>query len=81
MPFSLNIAPKVFTKLITVIVSSLRSEGILVAAYLDDWLVWAESKQLCKAHVQRVIAELEARGFIMNGTQPRSSVNPNSYER
>ena len=55
MLFSINVALRVFTKLVTIIVTSLRSKGILLAAYLDDWLVWAELKQLCKDHVTVVI--------------------------
>ena len=36
MPFGLNIAPRIFTKLADSIVQVLRSQQILVAAYLDD---------------------------------------------
>ena len=36
MPFGLNIAPRVFTKLTKVIIKELRLAGILIWAYLDD---------------------------------------------
>ena len=36
MPFGLNIAPRFFTNLANVIITDLRSQGILVVAYLDD---------------------------------------------
>ena len=39
VPFILNIMPRVFTKLVNVIVTGLRRQGVNVAAYLDDWLM------------------------------------------
>jgi len=39
MPFGLNIAPRIFTKLCSVIIKELRLKGIKILAYLDDWIV------------------------------------------
>ena len=39
MPFGLNIAPRIFTKLAEAILQFLRKQGFQVAAYLDDWLI------------------------------------------
>ena len=40
MPFGLNIAPRIFTKLMDQAVSQLRLKGVNILAYLDDLLVW-----------------------------------------
>ena len=39
MPFGLNIAPRIFTKLTRPILEELRAKGVCVVVYLDDWLV------------------------------------------
>lgn len=47
MPFGLNIAPKVFTKLCSVRIKELHLKGIKIFANLDDWIVWASSCEHC----------------------------------
>ena len=47
LPFGLNIAPGVFTRLTNVVVALLREKGVWAVAYLDDWLVWADSPEAC----------------------------------
>ena len=66
LPFGLNIAPGVFTRLTNVIVSCLREKGVCAVAYLDDWLVWADSHQACIIARDVVMLELERRGFLVN---------------
>ncbi|XP_068243795.1 uncharacterized protein [Palaemon carinicauda] len=66
MPFGLNIAPRIFTKLPDTVVQQLRLEGIQIAAYLDDWLVWAASKTVCLLAATMVIQFLDHRGFKIN---------------
>ena len=63
LPFGLNIAPGVFTRLTNVIVSCLREKGVCAVAYLDAWLVWADSHQACVIARDVVMLELESRGF------------------
>ena len=36
LPFGLNIAPRVFTRLTNVVVARLREKGVWAVAYLDD---------------------------------------------
>ncbi|VDO65266.1 unnamed protein product [Heligmosomoides polygyrus] len=50
LPFGLNSAPYVYTRLIKPVTGHLRNHGIRVVVYLDDWLFMRES-----------IDELEAR--------------------
>ena len=59
MPFGLNIAPRIFTKLTDTIIQVLRSQGIMVAAYLDDWIVWALTVAECRRAVRKVMAFLQ----------------------
>ena len=73
MPFGLNIAPRIFTKLTDSIIQVLRSWQILVAAYLDDWIVWAPTAAECLQSVRKVIAFLQHLGFQINKTKSRLS--------
>ena len=66
MPFGLNIAPRIFTKLVGVIIRHLRLVGIRVFAYLDDWFIWAESPKACQKALGFIQKVLAARGFIIN---------------
>lgn len=66
MPFGLNIAPYVFTKILKPILKHLRSEGIQTVVYLDDWLVLGKSKQICLQSVRKVICTLKLLGFLIN---------------
>ena len=66
MPFGLNIAPWMFTKLTRVVLKKLRGKGIMVVAYLDDWLVWAGSAGECQHATEVVIEFLVHLGFKVN---------------
>jgi len=54
MPFSLNIAPRVFTKLCSIIIKELRLKGIKIFAYLDDWIIWAPFHWQCLKALEMV---------------------------
>ena len=71
MPFGLNIAPKVFTKLVAKVLRELRSRGVQIAAYLDDWIVWASSPDECLAMAKITIEFLEELSFRMNVKKSR----------
>ena len=73
MLFGLNIAPRIFTKLTDSIIQVLRSQQILVAAYLDDWIVWAWTIEECLQSVRKVIAFLQYLGFQINEAKSRLS--------
>ena len=64
MPFGLNIAPRIFTKLSKAILRELRLKNINVPVYLDDWLVWASSAENCLMATKIVLDTLEVRGFL-----------------
>jgi len=66
MPFGLNIAPRVFMKLCSVIIKELRVKGIMIFAYLDDWIIWAPSCILCLQALQTVCRVIQKYAFIIN---------------
>ena len=43
LPFGLSTAPQEFTKTLAPVVQLLRSQGIRVHAYMDDWIIRADS--------------------------------------
>ena len=71
MPFGLNIAPRAFTKLADVVVQALRDQGISVAAYLDDWIIWAPSVEECLEATRKVIHFVQKLGFLVNFEKSR----------
>ena len=48
--FGLSMAPREFTKTLAALVQLLRTRGIRVHAYLDDWLISANTPGLCIRH-------------------------------
>ena len=66
MPFGLNVAPRIFTKLLKPVVAWLRGQGIRLVIYLDDLLIIASSKETLNRHKQLTIALLESLGFLIN---------------
>ena len=63
LPFGLSLAPWVFTRVTRELAISLRSQGIRVHMYLDDWLTLAQSSPLCMDHSQQVINTASRLGF------------------
>ena len=66
LPFGLNIAPRIFTKMCKPILKELRTRGILVLVYIDDWLIWGSSKEESLRNTEIVIEVLQRRGFLIN---------------
>ena len=66
MPFGLNVAPRIFTKLASSVVRILRMRGIQIVAYLDDWLIWASSPRLCQEALEETMSLLQNLGFRIN---------------
>nr|CAH7719004.1 unnamed protein product [Callosobruchus chinensis] len=66
LPFGLNIAPFIFTKVLKQAISFLRKLNILLVFYLDDILLIADSKLECEKNVKITIDLLENLGFIIN---------------
>ncbi|XP_064088848.1 uncharacterized protein LOC135203130 [Macrobrachium nipponense] len=77
MPFELNIVPRIFTELGETVVHELRTRGIMLVAYLDDWLIWATTIEECRRSTAKVIEFLELLGFQIN--KEKSRLEPASH--
>lgn len=66
IPFGLSSAPFIFTKLLKPLLHSLRSQNLLSVAYLDDFLLLANSFEECQYNVRATINLLSELGFIIN---------------
>lgn len=76
LPFGLNTAPFVFTKIMKPVVGLLRSCGYISTIYLDDILLISDSHQDCSDNLNSTINLLTALGFIINFD--KSNLQPNT---
>ena len=74
MPFGLNIAPRVFTKLTKVVASLLARHGVSSLMYLDDWLLQASSRERVLRDLEVTLRVCRAMGFRFN--LPKSCLVP-----
>ena len=65
-PFGLSLVPWLFTKLTEPILEWARSQQIRLSAYLDDWIIIADSKMQATQHTQLTLQKLESLGWIIN---------------
>jgi len=67
LPFSLNIAPRIFTKILKPILAIIRKAMIPVHAYLDDWILrLLYSHTLAPRIAHTVVTLLRLLGWIVN---------------
>ena len=66
LPFGLNTAPQVFTRLGHTVTVYLHRQGISVIPYLDDWLIHHPDRQVLLRHQTLLINTLDLVGFILN---------------
>lgn len=74
LPFGLNIAPRIFTKLLKPVAKYLRQKGCKIIIYLDDVLIIGDNFNECSQSVKWVGNLLEQLGFIIN--QEKSVLTP-----
>ena len=65
MAFGLAPVPRVFTKLMKVVVAILRKRGIWLVIYLDDLLFLNSSKDGVLADLKVAIELIESLGFLI----------------
>ena len=65
MPFGLNVAPRVFTKLMKPVIAWLRGQGVRMIIFLDDILL-APTVETMNQHARMTISLLESLGFLIN---------------
>ena len=66
LPFGLNIAPFVFTKILKPVLAYLRKLGFQLVAYLDDIMFIAQSFSECQNYTKESVKLLSYSGFIIN---------------
>ena len=66
LPNGLSSGPKLFTRIMRVLVSELRKSGFDNVFYLDDSLLIAPSAELCKSNISATIDILTKAGFDIN---------------
>ena len=66
LPFGLSTAPRVFTRVTRAILNHLRRAGITLFAYLDDWLVIADSLDLATRYTATTTTLLRDLGWVIN---------------
>ena len=66
LPFGLSTAPREFTKTLAPVVQLLRSQGIQVHVYLDDWIIRANSWEQSLEHREHIIQLLQSLGWTIN---------------
>ena len=66
LPFGLSPAPRIFTKLIRPVARYLRSFGIRLIVYLDDWLLFGQSIDETLRAVVLTTQILQKLGFTIN---------------
>ena len=71
MPFGLNVAPRIFTKVVAHVVKVMAREGICCLPYHDDLLIVAPTRELCFRHADLAVSILESLGWIINVKKSR----------
>lgn len=66
MLIALSTASAAFTGLMKFHLSLLRQQGINCLVYLDDWIIWAETRDLCRLALLRSLRLLLSLGFLTN---------------
>ncbi|XP_069616119.1 uncharacterized protein [Ranitomeya imitator] len=77
MPFGLSIAPRVFTKLMSEVMSYLRLKDTLIIPYLNDLLIVGNSLSQCHQRLSDSISSLQGLGWLVNWEKSRLSPTTN----
>jgi hypothetical protein len=64
--FGSTSAPRVFTKIVSVVAAYLRTLGIRLAVYLDDWLIVNQNKRQLLSDRGNCLNLLKSLGFLVN---------------
>ncbi|KAG1371925.1 hypothetical protein G6F61_011496 [Rhizopus arrhizus] len=65
-PFGLSLVPWLFTKITRPILEWARSLNIRISAYLDDWIIVADSPEQSIHHTNVVLQKLRCLGWLGN---------------
>ena len=76
LPFGLNIAPRIFSKMMKPVHVALARKGVHLLMYLDDWLVFAPSSEACAWMVEETLSVGAEMGLLFN--LPKSHLSPST---
>jgi hypothetical protein len=71
LPFGLNTAPRVFTRVATAVAAHLRRRGIRIHVYLDDWLVLDQNRLSLEERIPEILLFVRSLGFLVNEKKSR----------
>ena len=66
LPFGPTSAPRVFTKVVSVVAAHLRAQGIRIVVYLDDWFIINQHKTQLLSDRETILNLLINLGFMIN---------------
>jgi hypothetical protein len=66
LAFGLAPAPRIFTKILKVVMAFVRKQGVRLVIYLDDILIISGSREGALADLKLVVELLRVLGFILN---------------
>jgi len=66
LPFGLNTAPLVFTKVTAAVLAYAHAHGISLHVYIDDWLLNPETRELSVAQTQFMVNLCKRLGWVVN---------------
>ncbi len=66
LPFGLNIAPYIYTKLMKPVLSNMRCFGIKCVSFLDDCMIIGDDEGQCRTYVQYTCKLYSRLGLIVN---------------
>lgn len=79
LPFGINVAPFLFTKLMKPILGNLRAKGFLSVSYLDDCLLIGSNSKSCEENIQSTINLMTKMGLEVN--MKKSQIIPSKEVR
>ncbi len=71
LPFGLLLAPRVFSKCVEAALSPLKSRGIRIFSYINDYLICSHSLEQALRDAETVTSHLSGLGFRINWTKSR----------
>ncbi|XP_053101923.1 meprin A subunit beta [Hemicordylus capensis] len=66
LPFGLSTVPRVFTKCMAAVITYLRTQGVTVYPYLDDWLLTSKDRNMLHSQICFVLMVLQDLGIQVN---------------
>lgn len=73
LPFGFNRSPYEFTKIMKAPINYLRKRGIRCVIYLDDLIIFGETKEKCQNNTNMAIKLLQELGFVINFVKSQTS--------